>query len=218
MDAITALRERRSIRGFLPREVPREVLREIIADACRAPSSSNQQPWHFTAVGGQPLGSLCEALRTAHAQRRTGYDPSRGSTIPEELVARTKKLFRELRPFLGSLGPEHRGFIESGSFRFYDAPIVVFLSMHRHLPPPRYMDIGMAAQNLMLSAHARGLGTCAIALTLLYADVLQAHIGLPPDHDIVLCIAIGHPDGDFPVNRFCSSREDMESCVTWAGC
>lgn len=217
MDAITALRERRSIRGFLPREVPREMLRKIIDDARWAPSSSNQQPWHFTAVGGQPLAALCEALRSAHAKRRKGYDPSRGSTIPEELVARTKKLFRELRPLLGSLGPEHRGFIESGSFRFYDAPAVVFMSMHQHLPPPRYMDMGMAAQNLMLSAHARGLGTCAIALTLLYADVLKTHVAIPAGHDIVLCLAIGYPDSDFPVNRFCASREDMKSCVTWVG-
>jgi nitroreductase len=76
------------------------------------------------------------------------------------------------------------------------------------------MDIGMAAQNLMLSAHARGLGTCAIALTLMYTDAIREALRLSPETLPALFVAIGYPDRDCPVNRFRSGRDDLESCTT----
>jgi len=54
------------------------------------------------------------------------------------------------------------------------------------MPSARLMDIGMAAQNIMLSAHARGLGSCAIALTLLYADVITEALGLSDELKLAL--------------------------------
>ena len=105
--------------------------------------------------------------------------------------------------------------IESGSFRFYDAPVVIMLSMHKNLPRSRYMDIGMCVQNLMLSAHARGLGTCAIALTLLYGDVIRTALKIDPELETVLCVSLGYPDETFIMNKFRSSREDLDGFVTW---
>ena len=86
--------------------------------------------------------------------------------------------------------------------------------MHRDMPPVRYMDIGMAAQNLMLSAHARNLGTCAIALTLMYTDAITETLKLSPETLPALFIAVGHPDPDFPVNHFRSGREDLKTLIT----
>ncbi|RPH39086.1 MAG: hypothetical protein EHM87_24685, partial [Burkholderiales bacterium] len=174
MDALTCLRERRTCRGFLSQPVPADVMNDILTDAAWAPSASNQQPWHFHVIEGEPLEHLNQSVKLAHQEQRRGYDPSKGKTIPAQYVERTKQLFRGIRPFIARLGDGHAGFIESGSFRFYDAPSVVLITMHAHMPPVRYLDIGMAAQNLMLSSHARGLGTCAIALTLMYADAIKA--------------------------------------------
>ena len=218
MDVTEALRGRKTIRGFLAQDVPQQVISEILIDAHWAPSSSNQQPWHFHVVTGSALQALCEKIQEAHRLKQASYDPSKGKTIPAEYVDRTKKLFKQIRPFISSLDGDNKGFIESGSFRFYGAPVVIFISMHTSLPKSRYMDIGMAAQNLMLSAHGRGLGTCPIALTLYYADTINACLGIDAKkHETLLSIALGYPDDEFPVNRFRSCREDIDSFITWSG-
>ena len=218
MDVREALRGRKTIRGFLAQAVPQQLIREILIDAHWAPSSSNQQPWHFHVVTGPALEALCKNIQEARRLKQTSYDPSKGKTIPPEYVDRTKKLFKQIRPFISSLDSDNKSFIESGSFRFYDAPVVIFITIHRSLPKSRYMDIGMAAQNLMLSAHGRGLGTCPIALTLYYADTINACLGIDAKkHETLLSIALGYPDDEFPVNRFRSCREDIDSFITWAG-
>ena len=218
MDVREALRGRKTIRGFLAQAVPQQVISEILIDAHWAPSSSNQQPWHFHVVTGSALQALCEKIQEAHRLKQSSYDPSKGKTIPPEYVDRTQKLFKQIRPFISSLEGDNKSFVESGSFRFYGAPVVIFITMHASLPKSRYMDIGMAAQNLMLSAHGLGLGTCAIALTLYYGDAINACLDIDPNqNETLLSLALGYPDIEFPVNKFRSCREDIDPFITWAG-
>ena len=214
MDALTCLRERRTCRGFLPKTIPPSVTEDILTDAVWAPSASNQQPWHFHVIEGAALQNLNQAVKQAHQEQRRGYDPSKGKTIPPQYVERTKQLFRGIRPFIAQLGDGHASFIESGSFSFYNAPTVVLITLNRDMPETRYMDIGMAAQNIMLSAHARGLGSCAVALTLMYADAIQTSLNLPEDTLPALFISIGYPDENFVVNRFRAGREDIETLIS----
>jgi len=214
MDALTCLRERRTCRGFLPKAIPPDVLDDLLTDATWAPSASNQQPWHFHVIEGTTLKQLNQAVKKAHQEQRRGYDPSKGKTIPPQYVERTKHLFRGIRPFITQLGDGHASFIESGSFSFYNAPTVLLITLHRDMPKSRYMDIGMAAQNIMLSAHARGLGSCAVALTLMYADAIQTSLNLPGETLPALFISIGYADENFVVNRFRSEREDSEKLIT----
>jgi len=214
MEALTCLRKRRTCRSFLPKAIPFDLLNDVLTDGIWAPSASNQQPWHFHVIEGAALQNLNQAVKQAHKEQRKGYDPSKGKTIPACYVERTKKLFKGIRPFIAQLGDGHASFIESGSFCFYNALTVLLITMHRNLPETRYLDIGMAAQNIMLSAHARGLGSCAIALTLMYADAIQASLNLSEDTLPALFISIGYSDNDFAVNQFHSEREDSEKLIT----
>ena len=75
----------------------------------------------------------------------------------------------------------------------------------------------MAAQNLMLAAHARGLGTCAIGLALYYEDIIRKEMAISPDFDLALMLALGYPDYSSPVNEFRSSREGLAAGVSWIG-
>jgi nitroreductase len=217
LELIEGLRTRKSIRAFLKKSVSQELVAQILSEAHAAPSSSNQQPWDFCVVSGIPLENLRSKLLDAHERSTTAYDPSRGKTIPARYVERTKTLFRELRPFLKYLGEENRPFIETGSLRFYDAPVAIVLTMHTSLPRNRLMDVGMAAENLMLAAHGRGLGTCAIGLALLYEDLIRAELQIPEDFDMALIIALGYPDMDSPLNKFCSPRDTLEKVTRWIG-
>ena len=50
MDALDAIRTRRSIRKYLDKPVPEDVLRQVLGAAMHAPSACNQQPWQFVVL------------------------------------------------------------------------------------------------------------------------------------------------------------------------
>lgn len=50
MDALRAIKERRSIRDFNEQGIPKGVIEDIIDCARLAPSANNVQPWEFTVV------------------------------------------------------------------------------------------------------------------------------------------------------------------------
>ncbi len=50
MDVLTAIKERRSIRSYLPKEVEPEKLKKVLEAARLAPSARNLQNWKFIAV------------------------------------------------------------------------------------------------------------------------------------------------------------------------
>ena len=211
------LEQRRTIRAFGTQPVTPELIRAILQDAHQAPSSSNQQPWHFHVLTDSARQRLVEAIAAARAADQRPYDPSRGRgrPIPKQFVDRTRSLFRGLRPVISQLGDQKKDFIEGGSCRFYDAPVVILLSMHRDLPVSRLLDIGMAAQNIMLSAQLRGLGTCAIGLILAYEEIVAEAINLPEHQRLQLAIALGYPAADSGINAFRATRAPLEECLTW---
>jgi len=59
-------------------------------------------------------------------------------------------------------------------------------------PDGNKFDIGRAAQNIMLAAAARGIGSCPI--TLHHAERAREVLGLPEGYDCTWAIALGYPD------------------------
>ena len=56
------LNQRKSVRGFLPKEIEPEKLDALWAAAQWAPSGSNRQDWHYYAVLGDARQKLAEVL------------------------------------------------------------------------------------------------------------------------------------------------------------
>jgi len=217
MNVIEGIRSRKTFRGFTGKSLSRDLVREILQDGHSAPSASNMQPWEFYVLTGKSLADLFFSIDDYHRTEKIKYNPSKDKKIPNEYLQRRKDLFRGLKPYIADLGDGQKTFIESGSIRFYDAPVVVFLVTDHELPDTKLLDIGMAAENIMLSAHARGLATCAIAYTLLYAEPIRKTLQLHAQKDIVLSVCLGYPDTDFPVNQFRSDRVDLDKVITWQG-
>ncbi len=71
---------------------------------------------------------------------------------------------------------------------FWGAPAVVIIS-------GRTEDCCRAGQNLMLSAYARGLGTCWVGapMTWLRKAGVKAELGLPADLEPVAALCLGYP-------------------------
>ena len=60
----------------------------------------------------------------------------------------------------------------------------------------RLFDVGRQAQNMMIAAHAEGVGSCPV--TLGHADVARAAVGLPDDWAMPMVITLGYPVADHP--------------------
>ena len=55
MDALEALRTRRSIRSFTEKPVSREIIEQVIDAARLAPTANNMQPWEFIVVTDEAI-------------------------------------------------------------------------------------------------------------------------------------------------------------------
>jgi nitroreductase len=219
MDVVEAIHTRRSVRAFKPDPVPRAVLQAILQAALRAPSWENTQPWEFAVLGGEVMRNVKEALS---AMGQAGEKPQLDFPWPrftgiymERLRTDGRRLVRELE--LRKDDPDAMRRWRMSMRMFFDAPNGVVMYMDASLSQWSLVDMGIAAENLMLAAWQHGVGTCALAAAVAYPQVLRSLLNLPESKKMVLGIAMGYPDTSKPAATFRSSREPMESLVSWHG-
>ena len=102
-------------------------------------------------------------------------------------------------------------------FRYFDAPAGIILSMDSSLKPVSWFDMGNLTQTICLTAASYGLGTCIHDTGIAYPDVIRKYVPIPESKQLVISMAIGYPDWDFPANELHSEREPLENVVTWCG-
>ncbi len=77
-------------------------------------------------------------------------------------------------------------------------------------------DAGLLVQSFCLAAHARGLGTCIMAMAVAYADVLRELVPQARGQRFVVGVAVGVPDAQAPVNRFPRERAALDEIATFS--
>ncbi|TFG38390.1 MAG: nitroreductase, partial [Syntrophobacterales bacterium] len=103
-------------------------------------------------------------------------------------------------------------------FRYFDAPAAIIITTDRSLTEGApLLDIGAVLQNICLAALSFGLGTCIEDQGVLYPEVVRKYADIPDSKQLIMAIAIGYPDWDFPANSLESTREPVESITTWRG-
>jgi F420 biosynthesis protein FbiB-like protein len=157
---------RQSIRRFHPGAIPDATLERLIQAAGRAPSAHNRQPWRFRIVrDAAGKSGLAEAMG-----RRLEDDRTRDGDPPEMI----------------------RQDVERSRGRIAGAPAVIVVcltleDMDSYADETRsraeltmaIQSTAMAAQNLLLTAHDKGLGACWMCAPLFCADAVQAALSLP---------------------------------------
>jgi nitroreductase len=222
MDIEEAIRSRKSIRAFRPDPVPREVLEEILTLACRAPSTMNTQPWEFLVITGDVLKRIVEANVRAlnsgimiHPEHVITGWPDR-SVYRRRQVEVARRIFR-LMGIPREDKMKRAAWMERG-FRFFDAPAAIIILTDTALTEAGpLMDIGAVMQTICLAALTHGLGTCIEDQGVMYPGNIREAVRIPETKRIVISLAIGYPDPDFPANRLESPREDIGNVVSWFG-
>ncbi|MDM8000954.1 MAG: nitroreductase [Dehalococcoidia bacterium] len=224
MDVVEVIRQRKSIRAFRPDPVPREVLSEIVELALRAPSWANTQPWELAVVAGAKLEAIKEALSKPDGAGSLPDFPG-----PEEFPEPYKVRFQNLAAGMSEAAKKGRRGKQVGEWylqwpRLYGAPAVIYILIDRSFCEQRsglnvyaVFDCGLLAQNIMLLAADRGLGTIVQAQAVHSPNVVRRILGIPDSKMILVGMAIGYPDWDHPINQFRSDREPAERVVEWYG-
>jgi nitroreductase len=218
MELAESIEGRRSIRAFRQEAVPREVLGAIFNQAWRAPSWGNTQPWKVTVVGGGALQAMIgEFVKKILAGGSPKPDMEMPRDWPEEMDGRYKENGRKLFAEIGIERGDRlkRDAHRLNMFRFFGAPQAIYLHQDRRLSAYSTFDAGLLAQNITLLAAEKGLGTCFLAVSVLYPDVIRKYTGIPETDRIIIGLAIGYPDEAAPINRFRSERVPIENVVRW---
>jgi len=215
MDLLKAIRERRSVRAFKSDSVPKERIEEILKTAALAPSAINLQPWEFIVVAGEEKERLSRRLIKAYHEKQIPCSPGNVKPLPKSVGKRGAKTLGGMMPFFKEMGVDADQFINEGSCRFYGAPAAILICLDDSFSEARLVDIGIVLGYLLLTAHDFGLGTCPIGLITAYEDEVKELLNIPENKQVVISVALGYPDGESPINRFKSPREDLDKLVKW---
>ena len=209
MDVQQAVVARKSIRAFSPEPIPEKDLEEIMEKALWAPSWGNTQPWKFTLVGGKVLEKIKEEYVEMFEK---GIPSTSDHPMPSEFneiqKARYQGLGKSLFQALGIAreDKEKRNEYYKNMMRCLGASQVIYIHLDKGFDPYALMDCGIILQTIALLAVERGFGTCFLAQSVRYPDVLRKHAGIPDDQVLVLGMAIGLPIKDDPATLFRSQR------------
>lgn len=220
MELTEAIQQRKSIRGFTSKPVSIDVIKEILSIARRAPSALNTQPWEFVVVRGEKLTKLGAAI-VENLRAGVAMQPDHlvvcwpdASVYKQRQVALGKMLFKAMN--IAREDMEKRVWWLERGFRFFDAPAAIIIVTDKTLTEAGpLLDIGAVMQNICLAAQQFGLGTCIEDQGNLYPEVVRKHTGIPESKRLIIAIALGYPDPDFPANNIRTERESMENLITW---
>jgi len=228
------LSSRRSTRDFLPTPIPPEILDQILADSLTAPSWSNTRPFKVAIARGEIRDrisaeflsrwsvlskimrkGLLNKLRIIYS--RYGLPTSNrriAKPYPTELKPRAERVGREMYETFGVQRGDREGRDQqwAKNYSFFGAPVELFIFVHKSLSIYAASDAGLMMQNIILSAHARGLGTCAQGAVGIWEDVVRKEFEISKDYRLLCGIAIGYPS-DSAINNFKANRIEIAELI-----
>lgn len=214
-----AMRQRRSVRGFLDKPVPEEVLQQVFELAQLAPSNCNIQPWKVFVASGEVRDEL---------RRRMVKKVSAGVPIEPDFERNAGKfqgVYRQrqvdcavaLYNNMGIARDDRAGRQRAAlrNFELFDAPHVAFIGMEREFGTTVALDVGMYIQSLMLAMTVHGIGCCAQGSMRYYPNDVREVFGEPDSTVIMVGISFGYEDPEVAANRTRVGRVSLSDSVTF---
>jgi 5,6-dimethylbenzimidazole synthase len=175
MDLFEAIRNRRSCRSFNAETVPQEIIEQLLEAAAWAPSPLNTQPWQFIVITDKAKKDaiFSEADRCRKwALEESGWKWLAGYPL----------LFLNEAPVIIAVIGDPR---KTGVDMFQEEGRVGY-----------QLACAAATQNLLLAAHALGLG--ALWFTFFDKSRMREILDIPEDKTPVSLICIGKASGELP--------------------
>jgi coenzyme F420-0:L-glutamate ligase/coenzyme F420-1:gamma-L-glutamate ligase len=190
--ALAVIGSRRSIRAFSAKAIPPEVVDSVIDAGRRAPSPHNTQPWVFVVISGEDRRNLAGAMRSAHLR----YLRSQGDGSAKE--------------------KSDRAYSHAAS-----VPLLLLLCLDTsalRTQPTRArrrgewlmgsQGVAAAAENMLLAAHANGLGGCWRGAPIFCASAVRRALELPASLQPQVLLELGYPAGK-PKRKMLKPRDEV---------
>ncbi len=191
MDALDAIRLRRSVRQYTDRAVPDEDLDRVLRLALLAPTGHNAQAWSFVVV----------------------REPERRARLADLVLRGAAEYFRTMRPAKEKSPEEHAQWAADyaeqtlGSYR--QVPVWIAALVVPRVDPDepmkerieRFSDdtsVSFALENLFVAARALDLGTTPTIFHWFKEDEYRELLELPPELCVHYLTPLGYPE-EFPV-------------------
>ncbi|PQD97170.1 nitroreductase [Pradoshia eiseniae] len=187
MELFEAIKTRRSIGKVKDDPIPEELIRQIIEAATWAPCHHRTEPWRFTVLAGDGRDKLRDALV---ASLKTSMDD------PET--------------------DENKQRLEKISKQPYRAPVIIVTAIEpaendKVIREEEFAAGHAAVQNMLLAAHALGLGAVWRTGKPLYTRTMSEAFGLSEKGSVTGFIYIGYPDMTPPPAK----RKPVDEITQW---
>jgi len=219
MNTDTAIQQRHACRAFLEKPISEAQIQHILDIARWAPSGVNTQPWKVAVVQGRKKQDITDALIMAKDSQQQAnpdyqYYPSHWD---EPYKNRRKDCGLSL---YGALEIRREDFAKqkqawNNNYRFFGAPVGLFIFIDAKLAQGSWLDLGMFIQNIMLAAIEEGLATCPQASLADYPDIIRQQLGWPASDRLACGLSLGYADTEHPVNRYRLDREPLNAFTRW---
>jgi len=186
---LRVLEGRRSIRKFKAEAPPREVIERLIEAAVLAPSASNRQPWRFFVASGARVGAMAAAVRGAVEGVAAHVDPQSAEAFRAYGDYFTRF---EAAPLV--IAPLCRASPVLSNLVQPTLPAEERAQIAAMEQTSGLIGVALALQNLLLMAHALGLGASAMTGPLLAARRLRELLDAPAGWELVALVPVGYPD------------------------
>ena len=170
MDTLEAILTRHSVAQVKSEPVPRKVIEKLLLAAVQAPNHYRVRPWRFVILTGKSREALGEVMAQALKQQHPD--------VPGEGM--DKERVKPLR-----------------------APVLIGVGVDK-TDDPRVLEIenicsvAAAVENLLLAAHAEGLGAMWRTGSTVRNLEVKKFLGFEPDQIMLGFVYIGFPDLEFP--------------------
>jgi nitroreductase len=204
-ELVALMRSRRSCRKYRNNEIERAMLEDLVKIGTTAPSGTNSQLWNFIVVPKRAdLLGLGEMVADYYRKlNRFAENP---------LLRLLLRIFggdglgRYYRRYYESVAEALRDWDEKGTDRLFHGAAAAILVTGKKAASCPAEDALLATQNILLAAHAMGLGSCLIGFVVeaMRRDtVLKKRVGIAADEEIYSVIALGYPAVNYlrPANR-----------------
>jgi coenzyme F420-0:L-glutamate ligase/coenzyme F420-1:gamma-L-glutamate ligase len=191
-------RDRHSVRRFRDTPVARNLLERIIGAALQAPSAHNRQPWRFLVLTQRADRELLAAAMSERLRRDRARDGDHSAAIEQDIA----------RSWM----------------RITGAPAVVVLCLTMdemdQYPDSRRSEAeyqmavqstAMAGENILLAAHAEGLGGCWLCAPLFSGQEVRQAFNLPASWMPQGLILLGYPQDESRKR----GRKSLEEVSRW---
>ncbi len=220
MNVSQAMQERRSVRAFLPKAPSSGDVQALIADADKAASGGNLQPWRVIALAGEPLAQLTQAVATAAPMEddvvpHMAYPPNLWEPYRSRRFKNGEDLYKTIAIPRENKAARLEQMAKNGAF--FGAPVGVIVLVDERMGYAQWVDLGIYLQSFMLLATERGMATCAQGYWRRFRDTVESTLGVEQPYRVAFGIALGYEDTGAPINTLRADRAPFEDWAQMRG-